>query len=383
MNDSTQTEPILIRPGARFECSGDGLCCTDIHGLGPITKAELRVIRKIDRAGAGYDDDFEDLMLRTESDGGCHFLMADGRCRVHADFGPEKKPLGCQQFPFFLTATPAGGRVGTYHRCPCRSLGKRPALTAEAALPSVSDARGKPLVNFSVEEIRLEKKQTISFDEWLEIETPLIEELNRGRVPEIFREVDPFPPLRRGGSYLRFAKGLISVREGTRFGAALAWVGDSILNLLGERPSRPPHRPWADSFDRAELRGRATNPERTVTDFIADELWSLRWAEKYSFLRFRADLATRLAIIADIEARLREQGARRDRAAAEAISIMESIAESEHWGELVEKMSLRESGAVKEKPSGSAKDFVEDLVEDLEDELELDEEFELEITSLL
>lgn len=376
MNDSIRLEPILIRPGARFECGGDGLCCTDIHGLGPISKTELRVLRKIDRDGAGYDDDFEDVMLRTESDGGCHFLMADQRCRVHAEFGPETKPLGCRQFPFFVTATPEGARVGTYHRCPCRSLGKRPELTVEAALPSIADVRGKPLVNFSVEEIRLEKKKTISFEEWRAIEAPLLAELNRGRIPEIFLEVEAFPALKRRGSYVRFAKDLIAARDGTRFGAALAWVGDSILNLLGERPSRPPHRPWADAFDRAELRGRATKPERTIADFIADELWSLRWAEKYSFLRFRADLATRLAIIKDIEARLREQGARRDRAAAEAISIMESIAESEHWSELVPMMRLAgEAGG--RRAESAAPDEDESLEHDLEDE------FEIEITALI
>src|SRR5690554_3647761 len=230
MNDSIRLEPILIRPGARFICGGDGLCCTDIHGLGPITKTELRAIRRIDRSGAGYDEDFDDLMLRTEADGGCHFLMADRRCRVHAEFGPEAKPLGCRQFPFFVTATPEGARIGTYHRCPCRSLGTRPALTVEAALPSIADPRGKPLVNFSVEAIRLEKKKTIPFAEWRHLEIPLLEELNRGRIPEIFREIDPFPPLRRGGSYIRFAKDLIASRDGTRFGAAMAWVGDAILN---------------------------------------------------------------------------------------------------------------------------------------------------------
>ena len=46
----THTRPLLPRPGARYTCFGDGLCCTDIHGIGPLTKKEC--LRK---EGAGCD----------------------------------------------------------------------------------------------------------------------------------------------------------------------------------------------------------------------------------------------------------------------------------------------------------------------------------------
>ena len=73
----TQVRPLTVRPGARYTCFGDGLCCTNIHGLGPLTKKELVQVRRRDPAGAGWDEEFEDRMLFTEPDGGCHFLMPD------------------------------------------------------------------------------------------------------------------------------------------------------------------------------------------------------------------------------------------------------------------------------------------------------------------
>ena len=49
----TKVRPLIPRPGARYTCFGDGLCCTDIHGIGPLTKKEVaglnRGKRKITR----------------------------------------------------------------------------------------------------------------------------------------------------------------------------------------------------------------------------------------------------------------------------------------------------------------------------------------------
>ena len=128
-----KTRPLLVRPGARYACFGDGLCCTDIHGLGPLTRREVTAIRRIDSGAAPYSELFEDHMLRTAADGGCVFLMADRRCALHAEHGPEAKPDGCRRFPLGLVATPSGGRITTEHRCPCPTLGDRPPLDASAA----------------------------------------------------------------------------------------------------------------------------------------------------------------------------------------------------------------------------------------------------------
>jgi hypothetical protein len=297
-------------------------------------------VRKLDVAGAGYDDDFEDLMLCTAADGGCHFLMDDLRCSIHAELGPEAKPSGCQQFPYIVTATPDGGRITTHHRCPCRTLGRRPPLTPEAALPSISDKKGRPVANFAVSEIRLGKGRKVSFEQWLEIERPLLSRLNRGEVSISAFGVAPFPGLKRGATWRSVAESLIDAKDGTRFGAAAAWFGDAILHMVYGERARPPHRPWADAFDRAERRGRAASPRRVYADWIADELWSLRWAESMSFARFGTDITTRLALAENIGERLAASGLRSDRAAAEAVCIIETVAESDHWTEVVDLMKL-------------------------------------------
>jgi hypothetical protein len=54
----------------------------------------------------------------------------------------------------------------------------------------------------------------------------------------------------------------------------------------------------------------------------------------------RAELATRLTIAEDICTRLRGSGARADRAAAEAVMMVEIVGESDFWTEVKDRMRL-------------------------------------------
>lgn len=56
--------------------------------------------------------------LRHRPDGGCVFLDADHRCRIHARFGLEAKPFACRLYPFVLM--PCGDRwqLGLRFSCP-------------------------------------------------------------------------------------------------------------------------------------------------------------------------------------------------------------------------------------------------------------------------
>ena len=110
----TQVRPLIPRPGARYACFGDGLCCTDIHGIGPLTKKEVAAMRRIDRKSAGWNDDHDDYMLNTAVDGGCVFLMADQRCSVHAQLGPEAGWLP----PVSAGTGRNSGRWPDHHRSP-------------------------------------------------------------------------------------------------------------------------------------------------------------------------------------------------------------------------------------------------------------------------
>jgi hypothetical protein len=75
-------------------------------------------------------------------------------------------------------------------------------------------------------------------------------------------------------------------------------------------------------------------------DWLADEIWSLKWAEDYDFALARAELATRFAIADDICTRLRKVGARADRAAAEAVMILEVVGESDYWTEVKDRIRV-------------------------------------------
>ncbi len=339
----TQVRPLTVRPGARYTCFGDGLCCTNIHGLGPLTKKELVQVRRRDPSGAGWDDEFEDRMLFTEPDGGCHFLMADLRCGIHAADGPEAKPDGCRRFPLGLVATPDGGRITTHHRCPCRTMGDRPVLDPEAALPSLLDKSGRPKADQRVHKVRLERKaKKVPFETWLEIEGTVLDALASGTPPESVLDAEPFPKL-KGSSWEEEAEDFIDAMDETRFGAAIATFGEMVRSLLDpEHRYRGPDRPWADAFDRAEAREGADRGEDEVfADWIADEIWSLDFAKKSSFDVCRAELATRLAVGRALAQHYRERyGLAEGRAAAEALTVIELVGDSEFWDEIEDRIRV-------------------------------------------
>lgn len=331
-------EPVRVRDGAAYRCFGDGLCCTDIHGLGPVTLVELRAVKKIDRAGAGHSDEFEDYMLRTAADGGCHFLLPNQWCSIHANQGPEHKPHGCQKFPWGITATPTGGRVYTEHRCPCRTLGDRPPLTAERALESLRERDGSLDSDCDVEHVKLDRRRAIPFRRWEALEGPILSALANGVHPYEALSAKPFPKLGKT-TWTKLGAEFIEARDGSRFGFALAWFGDTILHLVDGKPPREPLRPWADAFDRAEARSPvAREPRAVLNDFVSDHLYSLLWSVDIGYATFGAEMATRVAIAESIASRLAARGLRGDRAMAEAITIVEIVGASEHWETLVPTM---------------------------------------------
>jgi Fe-S-cluster containining protein len=336
----TKVRPLIPRPGARYTCFGDGLCCTDIHGIGPLTKKEVAAMRRIERGSAGWDEDHDDYMLHTAADGGCVFLMSDQRCSVHAQLGPDAKPDGCRRFPLGLVATPVGGRITTEHRCPCRTMGERPEIRPEDVESSVSDGGSRPIADRRIHRIAMSSNETLKFSDWEALEANYLNRL-RGREPLLtILDAEPFPALRES-SWGKQAEEFIAARDGSQFGVAMAWVGDTIKALQSGSCPRPPGRPWAPAFDRAQGRSPKARSSREVFgDWIADEVWSLKWAEDYDFALARVELATRLTIAEDICARLRGAGTRADRAAAEAVMMLEVVGESDFWTEVKDCMHV-------------------------------------------
>lgn len=219
-------------------------------------------------------------------------------------------------------------------------MGKRPLITAAAAEPSLRDGDAEIESDRDIRKVPLTPKKKVSFDAWLAIETPLLASLARGRSAARLLDADPFPKL-KGRSWSDVADEFIGARDGTQFGIAMAWFGDALRVLRERRTARSPARPWSPAFDRAEGRSPKERKASAVfNDWVADEIWSLKWAEDQSFALARVELATRLAVGQHIAGRIRAEGARGDRAAAEAVMIIELVGESDFWLDVEELIKV-------------------------------------------
>jgi hypothetical protein len=350
----TRVRPLLVRPGARFACVGDGLCCTDVHALGPVRRREVGTLRLIAPEVVRYDAVVATHVLTPGSDGRCLFL-GEGGCALHAALGSTGKPSSCRRFPFGLVATPAGGRITTEHRCPCRTMGPRPPLSTDDAYAALEDGAGRLRADHRApRRVRLDARRSLPFEGWVERERPLLERLAAGDDAAGVIEALPFPDL-VDGSWPQVASEMVDTYlEGmaergrvTRFETALGWFGEAVMALHGvpADPCRQPsvHAPeWADVFDRAEARSTTPAPPgAALADWVADEIWALWWAVSSHFRTLRADVGTRLAVASQLMRMLQRPGVRPDRVEAEALTIIDLVGTSDWWRALVRRMRVR------------------------------------------
>jgi Fe-S-cluster containining protein len=337
--NNSRVRPLIARPGARFKCFGDGLCCTDIHLLGPLTRAEANQVRARSREAVVLDGDDDEYALRPVEGGGCYFLSKSG-CRIHTAAGIEAKPTGCRRFPFVLVATPHGGRVTTEHRCPCRTMGNRPPLDLTEADASLREGGGRLRVDDRMgNRVRLTRKRSISFDRYAEIEAGLLQGLSRGRDPRKILKAEPLPELDTSSWPVQAAE-FIDMHDDTAGGTAVAWFGDALLNLCaGHKPPRR-DRPWAPAFERARARCRKpVSPAAIFNDWLADEIWMFRGLTLAPFDVARAELVTRYAVARQVQKRIAARGVRADQAAAEAVMVVEVTTGSSDWNETIAYMA--------------------------------------------
>lgn len=219
-------------------------------------------------------------------------------------------------------------------------MGDRPDLRPEDVESSICDGAKRPVADRRIKRIPLSPEEQLKFSEWEPIEAEYLRRLDGREALLDILEAKAFPKL-HGSNWDKQAAEFIEARDGTQFGVAMAWVGDTIDALQNGRAPRPPGRPWSGAFDRAEARSPDTQTSRAVfADWLADEVWSLKWADDYNFELARTELATRLTIGEDICARLRASGSRADRAAAEAVMIVEVVGESDFWTEVKDCMRI-------------------------------------------
>jgi hypothetical protein len=333
MTAFARREPLLVRSGARFDCVGDGLCCSDIHAVGALSDEDCDMLAVISEDAFERHDHEDAAVLIMRSDTGRCVFWSEQGCAIHSTLGPEMKPSPCIQFPYALTATPVGGRISTQHRCTCRTLGPLPPVTVEGARPCLLDSSGELKPEHAVfDEVAWSSSESLSFAEYAEREAGLIDALIEGKNLMAVLDAEPFPTL-SGMTWSEAADELLDFHGPSRASAASRWLGDAIGFLVGRRERTEHTRPWADFFEKAGERVvDPVSPNKVFGDWLADEIWSMRWARFGSLARARVELATRLAIARRIAGWLDVSTPKQDNiSAAEAVMIVDVIGTSDPW----------------------------------------------------
>jgi hypothetical protein len=341
---NAKLRPLIARDGASFRCFGDGLCCTDIHALGVLTRSEVRDLRARRKLSVVYSDDIEGYCV-APVEHRCTYLGLEG-CSIHAEEGSAAKPAGCRRFPYGLISTPFGGRVTTEHRCPCRTLGDRPSLSLTDAEMSLRDRAGRLEVDRIIPaRIELQHGKRVAFSVYAAIEAKLIARLNAAEPAEQVLAANVLPPLAERG-WASVAVEHIETRDDSAGGEAFGWFGDALLNLAsGHTPPKRP-RPWHAAFERAMGRShQQPSADAIYNDWIADEIWMFRALSWAPFDVARAELATRLAVARLIQRWIQDHSVSATQAAAEAVMICELVAEGSEWPVAVAEIEVDPSPA--------------------------------------
>ncbi len=331
-------EPLLVRVGARFDCVGDGLCCSDIHAVGALSDEDCQMLEMISKDAVDRHEGEDAAVLMMRSDTGRCVFWSDQGCAIHAQIGPQLKPTPCIQFPYALTATPSGGRISTQHRCTCRTLGPLPPVRAEEAKACLVDSDGDLKPEHAVfDEVFWTQSEPLSFAEYAVREAGLIGSLLEGANLSTVLDAQPFPTL-QDMSWSEAADEMLGFHGPSRAACAARWFGDAIAFLVDRRERTEHGRPWADSFERAGERVvDPVSPNKVFGDWIADEIWSMRWTRFGSLARARSELATRLAIARRIAGWLDISSPKQDNiSAAEAVMIVDVIGTTDAWEKVQE-----------------------------------------------
>lgn len=136
--------PIVTLPGEeRWDCHQCGVCCRG--SIVPLCEEDLRKLREqqweehADYRGTKVTEALGwggKQQLAKRADGSCVFLMDDGLCRIHKEFGFDAKPLVCRMFPLQIVPQE-----------------KQAVLTIRRACPSAAADRGR-LVTEHLPEVR-------------------------------------------------------------------------------------------------------------------------------------------------------------------------------------------------------------------------------------
>ncbi len=172
--------------GQKYDCVQCGRSCS-YYGTIPV---ESRVVeslsphplglRVIDSHGAAFDkreDGSYVMHMRAPQDPTCVFLNEENLCSIHAEIGPQAKPVTCRQYPFQFTKTPEGLFIGASFFCTAiRQNHGRPLIDhAEDLLELLPEA----IIAEVPDPIPLDQDRTISWQEYRALERTFLQDMAR------------------------------------------------------------------------------------------------------------------------------------------------------------------------------------------------------------
>jgi hypothetical protein len=187
--------------------------------------------------------------------------------------------------------------------------------------------------------IPLSDQTTASFATYAGLEESVLAELIGGRPAAEALAVPAGLPRLRVGSWAGASDVFSMVPKTTRSGHALGWFGAGIREAMGRAEGSSLARPWRDAFDRVESTGAPATAESVIGDYLADHLWGLTWVHEGAFDRARVVASALGCIASTIARRLVAEGSRPDRAAAEAVMIVEIGEKQPAWRLVARAMS--------------------------------------------
>lgn len=104
--------------------------------------------------------------LAQRPDGACVFLMSDGRCQIHAEFGAEAKPLVCRMFPLQLVPREQNAILTLRRACPTAAADSGMELNDYRPFARQMAAEGRLLEETSPPPVIVGRHRR-SWDDWL------------------------------------------------------------------------------------------------------------------------------------------------------------------------------------------------------------------------
>jgi lysine-N-methylase len=258
----------------QWECKSCARCCR-----GSIIRLDDEDLRRLNEQHWEKHPDFRGVKtvirdswfsssshLAQRPDGSCVFLTAEGLCRIHAEFGPEAKPLACQMFPLQLVPRAKGAVLTLRRACPTAAADEGPALQTYQSLARELAKAGK-LLETTVSAPAIVKRHHLSWDDLLLVAKRLEHLLTDQR----------FPLVRRLVHGLQFCSLLERCKLKGFTGTKLTELCDLLVEEAMEAHELFAERTAPSAAVATLFRQAAAEYVRLHPTFVAGRSWLERW----------------------------------------------------------------------------------------------------------